>query len=45
MIDWPNAKSIVTLASNGLDTGMFLSIARIAWSHCIVQEAPKVDME
>ena len=38
---WPNASSVVTLASNGSDTGLFLLVARAAWSHHIVAGSTK----
>ena len=45
MLAWPNVSSVVTLASNGSDMGLFLSVARAAKYIVLWQEAPKVDME
>ena len=41
MLVWPNASSVVTLASNGSDTGLSLSAARTAGSHYIVAGSTK----
>jgi hypothetical protein len=45
MLAWPNASSVVTLASNGSDMGLFLSVARAAKYIVLWQEAPKDDLE
>jgi len=36
MLDWPNASSIVTLASNGSDTDRFLTVAQAVGLHHIM---------